>query len=88
MDDRFKSMFADTGCIPQVRLANVRRQQTKTDTLASAANGTRELMHEKRSREGRDARHIWNHKPPEDCCSVFALAVMTSLVFPSFLSLS
>lgn len=54
MDDRFKSMFADTDCIPQVRLANVRRQQTKTDTLASAANGTRELMHEKQSeREGR-----------------------------------
>uniref|UniRef100_A0A7N8YBR5 Kinesin-associated protein 3a n=1 Tax=Mastacembelus armatus TaxID=205130 RepID=A0A7N8YBR5_9TELE len=24
MDDRFKSMFADTDCIPQVRLANVR----------------------------------------------------------------
>ncbi len=54
MDDRFKSMFADTDCIPQVRLANVRRQQTKTGTLASAANGTRELMHEKQSeREGR-----------------------------------
>lgn len=53
MDDRFKSMFADTDCIPQVRLANVRRQQTKTHTLASAANGTLQLMHEKRSeREG------------------------------------
>jgi len=36
MEDRFKSMFADTDCIPQVRLANVRRQQTKTDTSASA----------------------------------------------------
>lgn len=87
MDDRFKSMFADTDCIPQVRLANVQRQQTKTDTLASAANGTRELMHEKRSeRGGGDARHIWNHKPPEDCCSVFALAVMTSLFFLLFSS--
>lgn len=42
MDDRFKSMFADADCIPQVRLANVRRQQTTTDTLASAANSTRE----------------------------------------------
>lgn len=41
VDDRFKSVFADTGCIPQVRLANVCRQQTKTDTLAWAANGTR-----------------------------------------------
>lgn len=46
MDDRFKSMFADTDCIPQVRLANVHRQQTETDALASAANGTGELMHE------------------------------------------
>ncbi|GLD73444.1 kinesin-associated protein 3-like protein [Lates japonicus] len=54
MDDRFKSMFADTDCIPQVRLANVHCQQTKTDTLASAANSIRELMQEKRSeREGR-----------------------------------
>lgn len=52
VDDRFKSMFADTDCIPQVRLANVCRQQTKTDTLASAANGTGELMHEKQEREG------------------------------------
>lgn len=51
MDDRFKSMFADTDCIPQVRLANVHRQQTETDALASAANGTGELMHEN-EREG------------------------------------
>lgn len=54
MDDRFKSMFADTDCIPQVRLANVHCQQTKTDTSASAASSTRELTHEKQSeREGR-----------------------------------
>lgn len=82
MDDRFKSMFADTDCIPQVRLANVNRQQTKTDTLASAAKGTGELMHEKQSeREGRTP-HL-EPNPPEDCCSVFPLAVMTTFFFPS-----
>lgn len=52
MDDRFKSMFADTDCIPQVRLANVHRQQTKTDTLASAANGTRGINAWETEREG------------------------------------
>lgn len=61
MDDRFKSVFADTDCIPQVRLANVRRQQTKTDTLASAANGVQELMHERAGRHATSGgrNHRW-----------------------------
>uniref|UniRef100_A0A668SIC7 Uncharacterized protein n=1 Tax=Oreochromis aureus TaxID=47969 RepID=A0A668SIC7_OREAU len=49
MDHKFRSMFADTNCIPQVRLANVHCQQSKTHTLASATNDIQELMHEKQS---------------------------------------
>lgn len=61
MDDRFKSMFANTDCIPQVRLANVRRQQTKTDALASAANG-----------EGGGST-CGTKLQQRNCCSVFSL---------------
>lgn len=51
------------------------------DTLASAANSTRELMDgEKKAREGY-APHFWNQNPPEDCCLVFTLTVMTSVFF-------
>uniref|UniRef100_I3JLX8 Kinesin-associated protein 3a n=1 Tax=Oreochromis niloticus TaxID=8128 RepID=I3JLX8_ORENI len=45
MDHKFRSMFADTNCIPQVRLANVHCQQSKTHTLASATNDIQELMY-------------------------------------------
>ncbi|XP_025755638.1 kinesin-associated protein 3-like [Oreochromis niloticus] len=55
MDHKFRSMFADTNCIPQVRLANVHCQQSKTHTLASATNDIQELMHEKQSESERHA---------------------------------
>lgn len=84
MDDRFKSMFADAGCIPQVRLANVRRQQTTTDALASAANGARELMHEKQSereggREGRCTSGTKTHQR-----TVSSPLLSTQNIFPTF----
>ena len=37
VDDRFKSMFAYTDCIPQVRLASVRRRQPARISARSAA---------------------------------------------------
>lgn len=77
MDDRFKSMFADTDCIPQVRLANVRYRQTQADTLASAAHGTREFNAWESEGEEGTRTTSGTINPPR----VFGLTVTTPLFF-------